>query len=382
MTRSIRRSLVARLLPAAAVACLLAGAGGADASILLDYTKVGEFTQPFAYSNCGVSVRAFADATLNTSADMNVNAASGGPGIAVAGHEDFSFDGGEALDFEFWDDVADERSSATDVSYVASVAPGTSDGDAVPAELSIEAFGVGGGSLGAQAFSGAGERSISAAFGGAAIERFVMTAIDPVRIERVAYAPAADTGITVQWTNGGAFESEQIELCGVSLDGSDTLTVGGPDSPGGQGVGVMGGFGGTQPDRTIESGETLEVAFAEPATGVAYHMSSFFFPTIVGFLAFDLAAFDAQDAPLAPVQVQTDVGDMDVSGLFGDVALSRFVIEASADGQDGQQFGSVSFQVPEPGSLASGLAGLGSIAALARLRLAGRRPDAIARLAQ
>ena len=329
-------------------------------------TTVGEFTQPFSYTNCGVGVRAFADATLGTSADMNVNAASGGPGIAVEGHNALSFDGGEALQFLFFDAVTDELVGATNISYVASEAPGTTDGDAVPAEISIEAFGPGGGSLGVEELSGVGERSISAAFGGEAIESFVMSAIDPVRIEGIAYEPPPGTALNVQWSFGGSYEREQIELCGVSLDGSNTLTVGGLAN--GDGVGVKGGFAGSQPDALIDSGETLEVAFAEPATGVAYHQSSNLFVTLVGGVEFDLEAFDAGDASLGTEHLLTDVTDIDVSALFGDVALSRFVIEAGPGGQDGQQLGSVTLVVPEAGAVASGFAGLASAAALARRR--------------
>lgn len=360
MTQLVWRTLVARFLPAAALAWLGATASAASSRVVLDYTSVGEFSERFTYSNCGVGVRG--------SDDMNVNAASGGPGIAVAGNEAGSFDGGETLTFEFWDDVADERVTATEVAYVASVAPGTSDGDAVPAELSIEAFGPGNVSLGVHAFSGTSEQSVSVAFGGAPIESFVMTASpDSVRIERVAYAPAPGTAIRVQWTNGGTYEREQIELCGLTLTGSNTLSVGGIGAPGGQGVGVVGGLGGTQPDGTIDTGETLEVAFTEPATQVAYHMSSFFFVTIVGFVEFDVAAFDAQDAPLGSVHIQTAVGDVAVSDSFAGDPLSRFVIEASPGGSDGQQVGFVSFLVPEPGGGASGLAALALVAALGRL---------------
>ncbi|HSD28301.1 MAG TPA: hypothetical protein VLL75_13450 [Vicinamibacteria bacterium] len=357
MTQIIR-VLVARLLPAATLAWL-AGAAPAGARVGLDYTSVGEFSEPFSYNNCGVSVRG--------SGDLNVNAASGGPGIAVADHDAGSFDGGETLTFEFWDDVADERVAATEVSYVASVAPGPSDGDAVPAELSIEAFGPGNVSLGTQAFSGTSEQSVSAAFGGAPIESFVMTASpDSVRIERVAYAPAPGTAISVRWTNGGAYEREQIELCGLTLTGSDTLSVGGLGAGGG-GVGVVGGSVSSDPDHVIDSGETLEVAFPEPTRQVAYHMSRLDFLTIVGFVEFDLDAFGAQDAPLGSAQIQTGVGDVGVSDLFPGDPISRFVIEASPPGTgDGQQVGFVSFLVPEPGSGASGLAALACVAALAR----------------
>jgi hypothetical protein len=217
-----------------------------------------------------------------------------------------------------------------------------------------------------------GERSISAAFGGEAIESFVMSAIDPVRIEGIAYEPAPGMGILVQWTNGGAYQGAQFALCGVTLTGSNTLTVGGIVAPvAGGGVGVLGGLAGGQPNRTIDTGETLEVAFAEPATGVAYHRSSFFFLNVAGGDEFDLEAFDAADVSLGSEHLLTDSSDIDVSAPFGNEALSRFVIETDPDGQDGQQFGSVSFQVPEPGSLASGFAGLGSAAGLARFRRRG-----------
>lgn len=363
--RLIRRALVARALSAAAVAWLAAGAGAASGRVVLDYTTVGEFRQPFSYENCGVAVRG--------SAEINVNSSLGGPGIAVAGGNDESFDSGETLRFSFGD-ASGQAVTATDISYVASVAPGPSDGDAVPAEISIEAFGPGNVSLGVQAFSGTDEVSVSAAFGGMPIESFVMTASpDSVRIERVAYQPVPGTTIAVQWTFGGAYQRDPIELCGVTLSGSNTLNVGGLGAAGGSGVGVIGGNGGGQPNQTIDTGETLTVAFAELETEVAFHMSSFFFVTAAGGVEFDLAAFGAQDVSLGTVHLKTDVGDVDVSGSFAGAALSRFVIESSPGGMDGEQLGSVSFRVPEPGGTASGLAALASVAALARLVRSRRR---------
>ena len=351
---------MAQCLAGAALVWLAATSGAASARVLLDYTTVGEFSEPFSYYNCGIAVRG--------SAEMNVNASFGGSGIAVDGGNNGSFDGGETLTFQFLDDVAGEQVTATEVSYVASDAPGLSDGDAVSAELSIEAFGPGNVSLGVQAFSGTGEQSVSPAFGGMPIESFVMTASpDAVRIERIAYLPAPSTAITVQWPYGGAYQRAQIDLCGLTLSGSNTLSVGGLGAAGGGGVGVVGGVGGGQPDKTIDTGETLEVAFAEPATGVTYHRSSFFYVTVAGGDEFNLAAFGAGDVSLGSERLLTDASDIGVSQLFGGAPLSRFVIEASPGGTDGQQLGSVSLLVPEPGPAASGFAALASAAGLARL---------------
>jgi hypothetical protein len=360
---------MARCLAAVALAWLTATSAAAAERVVLDYTAVGEFIQPNYYTNCGVSVGAFIDGNLATFADMNLNAAFGGPGIGVEGGNDGSFDAGEVLLFEFFDDVTGLPVTATQISYAASVAPGASDGDAVPAELSIEAFGLGSTSLGVEAFSGTGEQSVSGAFGGVPISRLAMTASpDAVWIERIAYLPAPGTVIQVQWTFGGALEAEQIELCGVRLDGSNTLATGEASTPGGAGVAVLGGFGGGQPNRTIDSGETLEVAFAEPANGVSYHRSSLFYVTIVGGDEFDLAAFGDGDVPLGSAHLLTDASDIGVSPLFGNVPLSRFVIETDPDGQDGQQLGSVTFQAPEPGGVVSGLAALACAAGLATRR--------------
>jgi hypothetical protein len=178
--------------------------------------------------------------------------------------------------------------------------------------------------------------------------------------------------LTVQWSFGGSYEREQVELCGVSLDGSNTLTVGGLAN--GDGVGVQGGFAGSQPNTLIDSGETLEVAFAEPATEVAYHQSSNLFVTVVGGVVFDLDAFDAGDVSLGTEHLVTDSTDIGVFALFGDVPLSRFVIEASPGGQDGQQLESVTFVVPEAGDAAGGLAGLASAVAIAQRRRRSASP--------
>lgn len=351
--------LVARRLAGAALVWLAATATPASGRVVLDYTTVGEFSEPFSYYNCGIGVQG--------SAEMNVNASFGGPGIAVDGGDNGSFDGGETLTFQFLDVVAGQV-TASDVSYVVSDVPELSDGDAVPAELSIEAFGSGHVSLGVHAFSGTGEQSVSAAFGGMPIESFVMTAsADAIRIERIAYVPAPGTAMTVEWTYGGAYQGQQLELCGVTLLGSNTLTVGGLSDPGSGGVGVEGGVGGNQPDRTIDTGETLQVAFAQPVAGVVYHRSSFFYLTVAGGDAFDLVAFGAGDESLGSEHLVTDASDIDVAQLFGAVPLARFAIETSPGGTDGQQLGSVSFLVPEPGRTASGLTALASAAGLACL---------------
>lgn len=359
---------MARRLIAAGLAWLAASAAAANTRIVLDYTAVGDFSEPFSYYNCGVGVRG--------SDDLNVNAAFGGPGIAVEGGNDGSFDAGETLDFNFLDDVADQLVTATEVSYVASVAPGTSDGDVVPAELSIEAFGAGNVSLGTQPFSGTGEQSVSAAFGDEPIERLLVTASpDSVRIERIAYTVAPGTGIRVNWVYGGAYQAEQLDLCGVTLVGSNTLSVEGHFAGG---VGVVGGFGGGQPDTTIDTGETLEVAFAEPRSDVAFHMSSYFYVTIEGGVEFDIEAFDAQDLSVGSVNLKTDVSDVPVSDSFGGATLSRFVIESSPGGDDGLQVGFVSFLVPEPGVAVGGLAALGTVAGIARVARARRWDSPVA----
>lgn len=62
----------------------------------------------------------------------------GGTAPAAA---DGAFDGGETLTLEFWDDVAGEQVTATEISCVAVDVPGISDGDAIPAEISIAALG-------------------------------------------------------------------------------------------------------------------------------------------------------------------------------------------------------------------------------------------------
>jgi hypothetical protein len=192
---------VARDLGAAALACLAGGAGAASGRVLLDFTTLGEFSEPFTYSNCGVAVRG--------SAQINMNPASGGPGLAVAGGEDGSFD----------------------------------------------------------------------------------------------------------------------------------------------------------------SGETLDVAFAEPAIGVAYQMSSNFYVTVAGGVEFDLDAFGSGDvADVGSAHIETDQPGVDLSDFFDDAPLSGFEIVSSAGGSDGQQLGSVTWRLPEPGYAASGFATVATLACLVRRR--------------
>src|SRR5262249_1700189 len=222
MSRAVGRALGVRAV--VAVLGCLAGAVPAGARIELDYTTVGTFSQQYFYENCGVSVRG--------SAQMNVNPAAG-PGIAVAGGDDASLDDGETLTFQFFDALSPQPATATDITYIASAASGGGS-----AAISIEAFDSGNVSLGTQPFSGTTEQSISAAFGGAPIGSLVMTAnADPVRIERIAFTPLPGTGISVGWAYGGAYQRDQIDLCGLALTGSNTLYVGGLGAAGGGGVG-------------------------------------------------------------------------------------------------------------------------------------------------
>src|SRR5262249_14597479 len=155
-----------------------------------------------------------------------------------------------------------------------------------------------------------------------------------------AFTPLPGTGISVGWAYGGAYQRDQIDLCGLALTGSNTLYVGGLGAAGGGGVGVVGGFGGGQPNQTIDTGETLTVALPEAEGEVAVHMSSLFYVTVNGGAEFDIAAFGAQDAPLGTVHIKTDQGDVDVSGSFGGARISRFTIESSPGGSDGEQLGS------------------------------------------
>jgi hypothetical protein len=190
-----------------------------------------------------------------------------------------------------------------------------------------------------------------------------------VRIEHVRYDRAPDAAITVQWANGAADQGQQLERCGVTLSGSNTLSVGGVGAPGGGGVGVVGGVGGGQPDRTIDNGETLDVAFAEPAIGVAYQMSSNFYVTVAGGVEFDLDAFGSGDvADVGSAHIKTDQLGVDLSDFFDDAPLSGFEIVSSAGGSDGQQLGSVTWRLPEPGYAASGFATVATLACLVRRR--------------
>ena len=340
----------------AALGCL-AGAAPAGARIVLDYTSVGTFSEQFFYNNCGISARG--------SDQMNVNPAAG-PGIGVQGGDDSSLDGGETLAFQFTDDLLGQPATATDVSYVASAASGGGS-----AAISIEAFDSANASLGTQPFSGTSELSISSAFGGAPIQRLVVTAnADPVRIEQIAYTPAPGTGISVGWAYGGAYQRDEIDLCGVALTGSNTLYVGGLGAAGGGGVGVVGGIGGGQPNQTIDTGETLTVSLPEAETDVALHLSSNFYLTVDGGAAFDVAALGAQGVSLGTAHVKTDQLDVDVSGLFSDAPIGSFTIESSPGGSDGEQLGSVTFRVPEPDGTASALA---AAASMSLVGLAQRR---------
>jgi hypothetical protein len=140
-----------------------------------DYTALGSF-QTSSLDSGGIVVTGSANVNV-----LNLN----GLGV-VGGIFDDTIDGSEFLKFSFSSGVALE------VSYEVSSA-GNQDGDGLAGEAILEAFDVGGASLGTVAVSGTGTHDVSGLFGNAGLSAFRVTAVaDNHRISKVSYAGGFD----------------------------------------------------------------------------------------------------------------------------------------------------------------------------------------------
>ena len=332
-------------------AAVLAGSAAWTSSATTeDFTRLGDFSVAGngLYSNCGVTVRNAAE----TGPDLLFSSS----GIAIAGGDPAALDGGESVSLLFIGDSVGTR-TVTQLSYrVAAVG----DGDATAAELTLEAFDADDTSLGEVAFSGEGEHSISAAFGNAPIGRVTITSgDDPVVVQNIRYAFPSDTLITASLFDLGTFQTDAVfELCGVSFSGSNRLHFNHQN-----GVGVAGGLDPPDGDMYVDSGETLQIALAQPVPTVSYDIG--------GSLSdgnpvdFGVEAFDANGGSLGTTLVSSHTFSVVVSDLFPGQLISRFVIHSDPDGHFAQAPLQITFPAPEPGTDAAAggvLIALGAIA--------------------
>ena len=142
--------------------------------VTIDYTALGTFDAPTVVQQ-GV--------TVSGSANVNVAAATG-LGI-LGGSDSTQIDTNEFIEFAFT-----QAGSATTISY--SVQSVTDTNNAVLAERTLEAFGIGGTSLGTVSQNHF-DSAVSSLFGNQPIERFRLTSpgVDSFRVSHLTFTPAA-----------------------------------------------------------------------------------------------------------------------------------------------------------------------------------------------
>lgn len=125
--------------------------------------------------------------------------------------------------------------------------------------------------------------------------------------------------------NFNQFDDAQDDFagCGMTIVGSDelnTFTLGGLTVTGGDS------------DLYFDGGETLEVTFDVPAVGVRYALTNGIDLDGDGVIASTiLEAFDAGGSSLG-LRFVSGIQSFDVSGLYGNVAMSRLVLMPIGDG--------------------------------------------------
>jgi hypothetical protein len=140
-----------------------------------DFTTLGTFQTP-SLDVGGIVVTGSANINV-----LNLN----GLGV-VGGIFDDTIDGSEFLEFSF------SAGIALEVSYDVSSA-GNQDGDGTAGDAILEAFDVGGTSLGTVAVSGSGTLDVSGMFGNVPLSAFKVTAdVDNHRISKVRYIVGVD----------------------------------------------------------------------------------------------------------------------------------------------------------------------------------------------
>jgi hypothetical protein len=145
------------------------------------------------------------------------------------------------------------------------------------------------------------------------------------------------TDVTIDFAAQGNLRRPRFERPGVSLVGIAELqfsdhTAAEPDA----GLGVVGGLF----DWSIDSTEFVTFSFTRPATNVTIFLSHALDIDNDGvFGKSTITAFDAAGQQLAPSDV-AGYGKKNVSALFGDGPISKFMVK---DDVDGIAIGSLSF---------------------------------------
>lgn len=260
------------------------------------------------------------------------------PGLAVlGGPSDLFLDGNESIYFEFLD------GPATSVRYTVSeiVVSGGATIEAYDAELDP---------IGSKEVSGAGEKDVSALFGGVPLGAFRVTnAIGGHRIGSVSFQPPGGA-VTVELSDAPDEQQDDLKYCGVGFSVDDGLFY---VSAAGLGIGSAAGT----LDFFLEPGEGLTVELDEPVGGLSYAHTS----NGPGVPRARVTAFGATGAVLGEVEVQT-AAPVDVTALFGGASLTGFHLAVL----EGDLALAELVIVPEAGAAAGGAAALCALAALRR----------------
>jgi hypothetical protein len=148
------------------------------------------------------------------------------------------------------------------------------------------------------------------------------------------------TNVTVDFTAQGNVRRDQFDQSGVSVVGSGDLQLSNASSTTAvtAGLGVYGGLY----NWSIDNQEFVSVTFTPaPATNVRYFVASALDVDHDGvFGKTTVSGISATGASLCPLTI-TDPGLKNVSGLFGNVPISKITI--AAIGEDGIVLGNLSF---------------------------------------
>lgn len=243
---------------------------------------------------------------------------------------------------------------------------GNEDADAFSGESLLEAFS-GAVSLGVLPVSGVGWIEVADLFGGAAITRFEVTALESIRLGAARWklppgaATEAAVGLAV-FSPDYTVASPMLQ-CGVRIETADgDLHVGGSlDS-----LGIVGGGS----DR-VDAGESLLVTFGEPIPQLGYRLTDA--TNVAGtFESGDhfVEAFGEGGTSLGLRSAAGDDEDIDLTALYGGVPIEAFELIGVGD----------AFRLryvvvtPEP-QTGLGVAALGAILWIARRRRAHATPS-------
>jgi hypothetical protein len=285
---------VLALLPLLGACFTATAALGAPSAI--PFNQLGTYER-LTFQACGVTMTPFSGTAVRFGPQ--------GVGVVGIGPSISSLDGGEALVFEF------PAAGATGVSYSVGSA-GNENGTGDFGDAFVEAFALGGGSLGVVAVSGTGKKNLASFFGSGPISRFSITSTqDSQRIARIEFTPSPDE-FRREIGSFLASAAPELSLCGHTPAASTGLY----NSDLGHEIVAFG---------------WLDVIFDHPTDSVRYaNIASDGNSNGISGESF-LEAFGTQGS-LGIVSVKGG-GEHPVSTLFGDQPITRFRVTTNGDFQ-------------------------------------------------